>query len=58
MPTKRELQQELEEFRKRLHDNVVLMNRAAVKAEDMMALQQKYEDLQQKVRRLKGDWRG
>ena len=57
MPTKHELQHELEQLRKRLHENEVLMSRAALRVEDMMALQQKYEELQQVVRRLKRNGR-
>ena len=53
MATKRELQQELQQLKERLHRNEHLMRRAAAKAEEMMALRDECDALQEEVRRLK-----
>jgi predicted nucleic acid-binding Zn-ribbon protein len=53
MPTKREMQREIDRLRKQLKENEDLMRKAAAKAEEMMALQDQYEALQAELLQLK-----
>ena len=49
MPTKQELQQELEKLRKELAENRELMRQAAIKAEEMIALREQCEALKREL---------
>jgi len=53
MPTKREMQREIDRLRKQLKENEDLMRKAAAKAEEMMAPQDQYEALQAELLQLK-----
>jgi predicted nucleic acid-binding Zn-ribbon protein len=53
MPNKREMNQEIETLRERLRKNENLLMAASIKAEDLMALEDKHDVMKGQSQRLK-----